>query len=105
MVLELSFEEALEFIDGKKTKLVWIGDEPVDYIRELLGIGQDRMTALRPGSAVNMSRKEAESYRDCVFVCYHGNSSGHLARLLKDKHGVDAVNLKGGVTSVVGEIF
>ena len=44
-------------------------------------------------------------FKKHVFVCYHGVTSDYVARLLKNKYGVDAYSLRGGVAGIVGEIF
>lgn len=104
-ILEMDFEEALKFTKEKNTKLVWIGREPVEYIRKLTGLNENQLTNADPGRLADADKSEAMKFTDHVFVCYHGNSSRHLATLLKDKFGIESVSMKGGVTSLVGEIF
>ncbi len=104
-VAEMNFEEAVKFAKEKKTRLVWIGREPVEYMRELTGLDENQLIKAEPNQLAYADKKEAERFSDHVFVCYHGNSSKYLATLLKDKFGIDSVSMKGGVTSIVGEIF
>ncbi len=104
-VKEVDFQEAVEFVDKHKTKLVWLGREPVEYISELLGLDSSRMIGASPAELVNVDRERAAGFKDYVFVCYHGNTSRHVASFMKDKMGVESLSLKGGVTAIVGEIF
>ncbi|HUB92536.1 MAG TPA: hypothetical protein VL945_01100 [Candidatus Saccharimonadales bacterium] len=104
-VEELDFQESLEFAGEHGTKLVWLGREPVDYIRELLDLDPSKMIDADPNMLVYADRDVAEKFKDHVFVCYHGNTSRYVANALKDKFGVESLNMKGGVTAVVGEIF
>ncbi len=104
-IREMFLEEALEYTRGRGSRLVWIGSEPVDYVNELLGLEPGTMAQLQPYTAMAMDRKEADAYKDCIFVCYHGNSSRYLAEVLKEKYGVESGSLKGGITAIVGEIF
>jgi rhodanese-related sulfurtransferase len=104
-VRELFLEEALNFTASKSSKLVWIGSEPVDYICELLQLEPGSMEQAQPAVALGMSKKDAEHYKNCIFVCYHGVSSKYLAQMLKEKYDIDAGSLKGGVTAILGEIF
>jgi rhodanese-related sulfurtransferase len=105
VVKEVDFAEALDFTRRNRTKLVWLGREPVERIRELLELDSSKLIAAEPDSIVNASQDEAVKFKDYVFVCYHGNTSRYVANALKDKFGVDSLNLKGGITAVVGEIF
>ncbi len=104
-VKELNFEESVNFVNQNKTALVWIGSEPKEYIEELLNLEKNTLKQLTPAQITSMGKDDAKLYNNHVFVCYHGNSSRYVANFLKDKHGVEAVSMKGGVTSVVGEIF
>ena len=104
-ISELNFEEALKFAKEKHTKLVRIGKEPIEYIRELNGLNESQLIKAEPNVLAYADKKEAEKFTDHVFVCYHGNSSRYLATLLKDKFGIESISMKGGVTSLVGEIF
>lgn len=104
-VKEMDFQEAIEFIGAHSTKLVWLGGEPVDYIRDLLELDSSKLINADPNKLVYADKEESSKFRDHVFVCYHGNTSRYVANTLKDKFGVESVNLKGGVTAIVGEIF
>ncbi|MGC8479588.1 MAG: rhodanese-like domain-containing protein [Candidatus Micrarchaeia archaeon] len=104
-VEELVFEEAVEFAKQNKTSLVWIGSEPKEYISELLNIEDGLLKHLQPNEILKLDKDSAKKYEKHVFVCYHGNSSRYVANFLKEKHGVESISMKGGVTSVVGEIF
>lgn len=104
-VKELDFEESVNFVKQNKTALVWIGSEPKEYIEELLNLEKNSLKQLSPTQIMSMDKDQAKSYNNHVFVCYHGNSSRYVANFLKDKHGVEAITMKGGVTSIVGEIF
>lgn len=104
-VREVDFKEAVEFVGRNRTKLVWLGREPVDYIRELLDLDSSMMVEADPNSLVYAGREESARFKDHVFVCYHGNTSRYVANTLKNKFGVESLNLKGGITAVVGEIF
>ncbi len=102
---EIPFNEALEVTERKHTRLIWLGREPVDYIRGLLELSSDKMMAMDPHQLTNMERKDAEGLKESVFVCYHGNTSRTAAKFLKNKYGIESYSLKGGVTAIVGEIF
>lgn len=102
---EVTFEEALGMASGRQAKLVWIGREPVEYIRGLLDLKEEMMTGIDPHALMAMEKEEAERLKGSVFVCYHGNSSRAAAKILKDKFGVESYSMKGGVTAIVGEIF
>ncbi len=104
-IKEVDFKEAVEFAKGHSTKLVWLGREPVDYIRELLGLDSSEMIEIDPNSLVYADREESARFKDHVFVCYHGNTSRYVANTLKDKFGVESLSMKGGITAIVGEIF
>ncbi len=104
-VKEVDFQEAVEFVDKHRTKLVWLGREPVEYISELLEIEPSKIIGAGPGEFVNADKEKAARFRDHVFVCYHGNTSRYVANFIKDNTGVESLSLKGGVTAIVGEIF
>jgi rhodanese-related sulfurtransferase len=104
-VAEITFEEALGVANSRHTKLIWLGREPVDYIRGLLELKDDTMIGMDPHVLMSMQKEEAERLKDSVFVCYHGNTSRTAAKILKDRFGVESYSMKGGVTAIVGEIF
>lgn len=104
-VAEITFEEAVNVASSKHTKLVWLGREPVDYIRGLLDLKEDAMVGMDPHMLMGMNKEEAERLKDSIFVCYHGNTSRTAAKILRDRFGVESYSMKGGVTAIVGEIF
>lgn len=104
-VQELYLEEALAFVREKKTTLIWLGTEPVEYIRELLQLEEALMVAANPNSVLHADKSEAEKYRDHIFVCYHGVTSKYLAEMLEVQYKIPSGSLRGGVTGIVGEIF
>ncbi|MCL5680168.1 MAG: rhodanese-like domain-containing protein [Candidatus Marsarchaeota archaeon] len=102
---EIRFEEAIEAARKNGTKIVWLGSEPVDYINSLLELEAGIIKAANPMEMLNAPKEEALEYQGTILMCYHGNTSAFVSEMLKDKHGVETFNLKGGITSVVGEIF
>ena len=102
---EIALDQALAIADSKHTKLVWLGSEPVEYIRGLLELNEDKMIGMNPHAIMSMDKKDAEGLSGSVFVCYHGNTSRTAAKFLKSKYGIESYSLKGGVTAIVGEIF
>jgi rhodanese-related sulfurtransferase len=105
VVKELDFQESLDFVNKHRTKLVWLGKEPVDYIRELLDLDSSKMIDADPNSIMYADKEEVARFKDHVFVCYRGNTSRYVSNAIKDKAGIESVSMKGGVTAVVGEIF
>ena len=104
-VKEIDFEEAVSFIKKHRTKMVWLGKEPVEYIRELLGVGSEEMVSAKPNELVFADKAEAAKFRNHVFVCYHGNTSRYVAEAINENAMVETLSLRGGVTRIVGEIF
>ncbi len=104
-VQELYLEDALSFIKQKKTRMVWLGTEPVEYIRGLLQLDEALMIAANPNEILHSDKEGAEKYVDHIFVCYHGVTSKYLAEMLEESHKVSTGSLRGGVTAIVGEIF
>ncbi len=103
-VREVSFEEVLE-LSSKSTKLVWLGNEPADYISQLLDLPEGTLKEADPNSILFADKNIAKEYKDAVFICHHGNTSLIIANALKERFDVDSYSMKGGVASVVGEIF
>ena len=102
---EVSFQEAVSMAETGSSRMVWLGREPVEYIRGLLNLPEDKMEALEPSGIMSMDKKTAQRYDNCIMVCYHGNTSRRVAELLSERFGVESFNLKGGITAIVGEIF
>jgi rhodanese-related sulfurtransferase len=103
-VLEVGLDEALDIVRKNNVKLIWLGSEPADYIAGLLDLKNGEIVGVNPNDLVG-SREEAAKRRGAIMVCYHGNTSAVVARMMKQRYGVDSYSLKGGVTAVVGEIF
>ncbi len=104
-IKEMFLDDALEYAKEKKSRLVWVGNEPVDYINEILGLAPGTMMQMQAYSIMAMNKEDAKAYKDCIFVCYHGNSSRYIAEMLKEKYDIESGSLRGGVTAIVGEIF
>lgn len=104
-IKELDFQESLDFVSKNRTKLVWLGREPVEYIRQLLDLSESQMMSADPMVLMNADKEETARFKNHVFVCYHGNTSRYVANAIKDNSGIETVSMKGGVTAVVGEIF
>jgi len=102
---EISFEEAIEAAKTKNIKIIWLGQEPLEYINGLLELEEGIIEAANPMEMLNAPKEEVLKYHGTVLMCYHGNTSAFVSEMLKDKHGVETFNLRGGITSVVGEIF
>ena len=103
-IREIDFQEAVELLESGR-KFVWLGKEPADYIARLLELDAGIAEKAEPQEIFGADRFRALEFSDCIFVCYHGNTSRAVAKLLKDRHNVESYSLKGGVTAVVGEIF
>jgi rhodanese-related sulfurtransferase len=104
-VKEVNLEEALDFARKHNTKLVWLGREPVEYIRDLLQLDERMLVAYDPNLIVNGEKEDVVRFKNHIFVCYHGNTSRYIVNVLKENCSVEALNLKGGITAIVGEIF
>ncbi len=104
-VEELEFDEAIQYASKKKTALVWVGFEPKEYIEELLGVEKNTIKQISINQVLKINAEQAKELENHIFVCYHGNSSRYVVDILKDKYGIHALNLKGGITRIVGEIF
>jgi rhodanese-related sulfurtransferase len=101
----VEYEEALKMAKQNGKKLVWLGSEPEDYIRSLLDIEEGLIEAADPMEMLNAPKEELLKYEGSVLVCYHGNTSAFVSEMIRDKHGIETFNLRGGITSIVGEIF
>ncbi len=101
---ELSLQDALKVIEDKKTKLVWLGTEPTDYICERLGIKGKDMIYRDPNAILELSRESAKDLDGYVFVCYHGITSGFVAAYLQREFNMEVYHLKGGITWIIGEM-
>ncbi len=95
--------QAKQMIETGKSKIIWLGSEPVEYIAKLLDIEKDLIIKIDPNEL--LSNPDMPALLDGnIFMCYHGNSSRYVVNYLKNKKK-QAYNLKGGITSIVGEIF
>jgi rhodanese-related sulfurtransferase len=104
-VKEVDFKETVEMLNSGNHKFVWLGREPLDYIMGLLEIGQGKSEQVGPQDIMSIDKFKALEFKNCIFVCYHGNTSRVVAKMLKQRFNVESYSMKGGVTSVVGEIF
>ncbi len=103
-VKEVGFKETVEMMNAGH-RFVWLGREPLDYIVGLLEIDGGKADQVGPHDIMAIDKFKALEFKDCVFVCYHGNTSRVVAKMLKQRFNVESYSMKGGVTSVVGEIF
>jgi rhodanese-related sulfurtransferase len=104
-IRELDFQEALKLVNEHHRRLIWLGHEPVDYIRGLLELNENQMIAIDTRELMEGLYPDYRTLKDDVFVCYHGNTSRVVAKYLKSNKKVESYSLKGGVTAIVGEIF
>ncbi|MCL4383760.1 MAG: hypothetical protein M1168_01310 [Candidatus Marsarchaeota archaeon] len=100
-IKEIDLSQAFEIVNKNKTKFVWLGTENVNQIAGLMNLNSDKIIQLSPMELINTNEKELiNSLQGHVFVCYHGNTSKIVAKILKSKHGVEAFSLKGGITEI-----
>jgi hypothetical protein len=104
-IKEVGFADALRIANSTGTKLVWLGNESTEMIAGFLNVNSEMVIKMDPRKVYSMESKEAEELSGHVLVCYHGNTSMRVAGFLKEKHGVEAYSLSGGVTAVAGEVF
>ena len=100
---DVDIVEAQQIVSDKGTRIVWLGSEPIDYISKLLDMDKDMFIFINPNELFS-NKDMMKLMKDHVFMCYHGNSSKIVVNHLKS-NGINAYNLKKGITSIVGEIF
>ncbi len=101
---EVTFEEGIELIEGKAAKIIWLGSEPVGYVSRLLDCDETKLLKASINEILDADSGALGGFEGMIFMCYHGVTSGLVVDFLESR-GVSAYNLKGGITSVVGEIF
>jgi len=104
-IAELGLEEAMDFIDKKNTKLVWLGYEPEDVISRALEVPKDKIVKISPEEIVYFDRKQMERLNNHVFAGYNDSTSKFVIRFMKNKCSINATSLKGGVNSILGDIL
>jgi rhodanese-related sulfurtransferase len=104
-IIEVDLKSAVEMSKKDGSKFVWLGREPKDYISKILGIDSEMILKEDPEDIIYGDKERLKSFDECVFVCYHGNTSGFVSKFLKRQHEVNSYSLKGGITAIVGEIF
>ena len=104
-IKEVTLDEALKIAKEKGTVMVWLGTEPVEYVRELIGVERGKLVQGNPLMIATLSKDEAERFSEHVFICYHGNTSMRVAKTLLSNYNINSYSLKGGVTAIVGEVF
>ena len=103
-VKEVTLTEALEIVRKNNVKLVWLGREDLEYVSGLLKLKNNEMISVGPNELLG-SPEKARQFENAIMVCYHGNTSAVVARILKERYKVNTYSLKGGVTATLGEIF
>jgi rhodanese-related sulfurtransferase len=104
MEKELTLETAKNIVNDSEKKFVWVGAEMhFDAAKKALDLAEDKIMCINPRELVDME-EHAKKFNGNVFVCYHGNTSLAVVNYL-GKLNIEAYSLKGGITSIVGEIF
>ncbi|MCL4375651.1 hypothetical protein M1394_02530 [Candidatus Marsarchaeota archaeon] len=103
-LVDVSFDEALGLICSKKSKIIWLGREPIEYISNLLDLPKGSIVAIDPDEMMHADMEKARSFDSKILMCYHGVTSKFVGNHLK-RENINLYNLKGGITSIVGEIF
>ena len=103
-ITEVSLDEAKSIVDGTDKKFIWVGRPTNISIPEILDVSDTKVLAIEPDEIPEFEPEKLNILRGCVFVCPHGRTAGAVVRWLQSK-GVEAYNLKGGATAIVGEIF
>ncbi|MCL5434623.1 MAG: hypothetical protein M1559_02850 [Candidatus Marsarchaeota archaeon] len=98
---DLDVEDAIKFVKSKNTKFVWLGNEPVKEVSEILNIESDTIKKLDPEAIIYSDKEELKDLENSVLICYHGNTSGFLSEFLNRRHGLEVYGLKGGLENVV----
>ncbi len=100
---DISLEAAKKMVKESGKKFVWVGAEAhFSIAKNALEAGNDEIMCINPRQLLSI--EDPKKLEGAVFVCYHGNTSGAVVNYL-NKAKVQSYNLKGGITSIVGEIF
>lgn len=103
-LVDVSFDEAIGLISSKKSKIIWLGREPIEYISNLLDLPKGSVVAADPDDIMHADTAKAKTFDSKILMCYHGVTSKFVGNHLKNED-ISLYNLKGGITSIVGEIF
>lgn len=103
-VRELTLDEAVKLVKEKKTKLVWLGTEPAEYLCEMLNVKETDMICLDPNEVLEFGKDKAKDMTGNVFLCYHGITSGFVTGYLQKEYNLEVYHLKGGISSIIGEM-
>ncbi len=104
-IKELSLREAMDFIERKNTKIVWLGTEPVEVISKAIEVPKDKIISVSPEEIIYYNEKEMKKLSDHVFAGYHDSTSKFVIRFMKNRCGIEGVSLKGGVNGIIGDIL
>lgn len=104
-IAELGLEEAMDFIEKKNTKLVWLGTESEEVISRAIDVPKDKIVKISPEEIIYFDDKQMKKLGNHVFAGYHDSTSKFVIRFMKNKCGIEATSLKGGVTGVIGDIL
>lgn len=102
--LEISLDLAKSLIDEGKSSMIWLGSEPTEYVSYILGIPVNKITRVNPIDISSMDRAGLADFQGKIFVCYGGNVSSQIARLLKDDYEIKSFVLSGGLASAINSI-
>ncbi|MEM0154295.1 MAG: hypothetical protein QW814_00460 [Methanothrix sp.] len=104
-IVELGLEEAIDLMGKKNTKLVWLGSEPEDVISRAIDIPKDMIVKITPEEIIYYDEKQMKKLDNYVFAGYQDSTSKFVIRFMKNKCGLNAASLKGGVNSIIGDIL
>lgn len=104
-IAELEFNEAIDFVNKKNTKFVWLGTEPEDVISRAIDVPKEKIIRITPEEIVYFNEKQMLKLNNHVFAGYHDSTSKFVIRFMKNKCGLEAKSLKGGVNGVIGDIL
>ncbi len=98
----LSLDEAKEMVSKGDARFAWTGVEPIGEVAMLLGIKEDEIVKIDLNSIEEKEIKEINKY---IFIFYTWSMGSHIAKFLKEKHGVELHMLKHGIAEYARRKF
>ncbi len=97
---ELSLEDAKSIVNERGARFLWLGIDPVEQVAQLLDIPTSKVAITAPVELVNSGKEGVRKHGADILLSYEGEMANHVARVIKQKYGLEMYTLRGGLKDV-----
>ena len=96
---EIDISEAINMVNQKGQKIVWLGNESAELIGKRLNLNSNSIIKINPDKIIEADVQIGQLLYNNILLCYNGGIAKHIAAHLKNSQNIELYVIKGGILS------